>query len=245
MLNKIIHGDCLEVMKDIPDKSVDLVVCDLPYGVTQNKKDIIIDLESLWKQYNRIVKDDGVLVFTAQFPFTIDLILSQRKMFRYDLIWNKIMSSGFLNAKRMPLRSHEHILVFYKKLGTYNPQYIKGNSLHSQGNTDKVKTNNNYGNFYRYNDSRAGSTHKYPKSILDISKIHSSVSIHRTEKPVALAEWLIRTYSNEGDVVLDNCIGAGWTALAALKNNRKFIGIEIDEEYVKIARRRIAEWLEK
>lgn len=242
-INQIYCGDCLEVMKQIDDNSVDLILCDLPYGVTQNKKDICIDLEVLWQQYNRIIKDKGVIVLTSQFPFTIDLILSQRKLFRYDLIWDKQLVSGFLNAKKMPLRSHEHILIFYKKLGTYNPQYTKGNPLHSEGNAciDEEIKNKNYGKYYRTNDLRKGSTKKYPKSVLCIKKLHSSKTLHRTEKPVELAEWIIKTYSNKGDIVLDNCIGSGTTAIACINTKRNFIGIELDKVYVKIAQKRIKE----
>jgi site-specific DNA-methyltransferase (adenine-specific) len=233
-------------MKEIPNKSIDLILCDLPYGVTQNKKDIIINLKELWKQYNRIIKDKGIIILTSQFPFTIDLILSQRNMFRYDLIWNKQLTTGFLNAKRMPLRTHEHILIYYKKLGTYNPQFTEGEPLHSKGHSyiQKELKNQNYGKFNHTGDLRKGTIKKYPKSIINIQKPHPSTALHRTEKPVKLAEWLIKTYSNEKDVVLDNCIGTGWTALACLNTNRNFIGIELDKEYVEVARKRLKE-LEK
>ena len=178
---------------------------------------------------------------TSQFPFTIDLINSNRSMFRYDLIWDKRLVSGFLNANRMPLRSHEHILIFYKKLGTYNPQFKKGKPLHSKGNSYRTKElkNQNYAKFNLTDDKRAGSTQKYPKSIIRIQKPHPSKSFHRTEKPVELAEWIIKTYSNEGDIVLDNCIGTGWTALACKKLNRSFIGIELRKDYVDVAKKRV------
>ena len=242
-INQIHQGDCLEVMQDIEDKSINLILCDLPYGVTQNKKDIIIDLRKLWKQYNRILKEKGVVVLTSQFPFTIDLIMSQNDLFRYDLIWNKQLVSGFLNAKRMPLRSHEHVLIFYKKLGTYNPQFTDGKPLHSKGNSylHKELKNQNYGKFNHTDDSRKGSRQKYPKSIINIQKPHPSKALHRTEKPVELAEWLIKTYSNKKDTVLDNCIGTGWTAVACLNTERNFIGIELDKNYVKVAQQRIKE----
>jgi len=234
-------------MKDIKDKSIDMILCDLPYGVTQNKKDIRIDLTLLWEQYERIIKDNGAIILTAQQPFTTDLILSNRRLFRYDLIWNKRLVSGFLNAKRMPLRTHEDILVFYKKLPTYNPQFTKGEPLHSKGinymNT-KIK-NQNYGKFTHTDDKRKGNTKKYPISIINIDKCHPSIQIHPTEKSVKLMEYLIKTYSNEFDIILDNTMGAGTTGIACKNLNRKFIGIELDKKYFDIATKRIndAIWL--
>jgi len=239
--NKIYQGDCLELMKQIEDKSIDLILCDLPYGVTQNEADKVIDLKLLWEQYKRIITDNGTIVLTAQQPFTTDLINSNRGMFRYDLIWDKRLVTGFLNAKRMPLRSHEHILVFYKNLGIYNPQFTIGNPLHSKGINYKNKDikNQNYGKFVQLDDNRKGSLEKYPVSIIKIDKKHPSIQEHPTEKPVKLAEWIIKTYTNKEDLVLDNCIGTGWTAIACLKNNRNFIGIELNKEYCKISNERI------
>ena len=234
-------GDCLEIMKDIPDGSIDMILCDLPYGVTQNKQDITLPFDKLWKHYERIIKDNGAIVLFGQGTFYIDLVNSNRKLFRYDLIWDKVLTSGFLNAKRMPLRQHEQIAVFYKKLPTYNPQFKQGKPLHSKGLSYKNKEhiNQNYGEFGIIEDSRAGSTEKYPTSILSFTKPHPSVAKHRTEKPTTLLEYLIKTYTNEGKTVLDNCMGSGSTGVACLNTNRNFIGIELDEKYYEIAINRI------
>lgn len=234
-------GDCLEKMKEIPDKSIDMILCDLPYGVTKNKFDVKIDLEKLWKEYNRIIKDNGAIVLFGQGKFYVDLVNSNRKMFKYDLVWDKVLTSGFLNAKRMPLRQHEQIAVFYKKLPIYNPQFTNGEKLHGRGRAYLYKEikNQNYGHFKQIEDIRKGSTKKYPKSILKFSKTHPSKSQHATEKPVELCEYLIKTYSNEKDTVLDNCMGSGSTGIACINTNRNFIGIEIDENHFKLAKERI------
>ena len=165
---KLMQGDCLELMDKIPKSSIDLILCDLPYGVTQNKSDIIIPLDKLWEHYERIIKNNGAILLFGQGTFYVDLVNSNRKLFRYDLVWDKQLTSGFLNAKRMPLRQHEQIAVFYKKLPTYNPQFTQGKPLHSKGISYKNKehTNQNYGEFHIIDDSRAGSTEKYPTSIL-------------------------------------------------------------------------------
>lgn len=238
---KLYNGDCLEVMKDIPDKSIDMILCDLPYGVTQNKKDIALPFDRLWEQYERIIKDNGAIVLFGQGTFYIDLVNSNRKLFRYDLIWDKVLTSGFLNAKRIPLRQHEQIAVFYKKLPVYNPQFSKGKPLHGKGTSYKNKEhkNNNYGEFKQLNDVRKGSTIKYPTSILKFQKVHPSKAIHPTEKAIELMEYLIKTYTNENDTVLDNCMGSGTVGISAVKNNRNFIGIELDENYFNIAKERI------
>ena len=235
------QGDCLELMKDIPDKSIDMILCDLPYGTTRNKSDIIIPFEPLWKQYERIIKDNGAIILFAQGVFYIDLVNSNRKLFRYDLVWDKCLVSGFLNAKRMPLRQHEQIAVFYKKLPTYNPQFTQGKPLHSKGiaYTNKEIKNQNYGKFNITDDIRAGSTQKYPTSIIKFQKPHPSITIHRTQKPVELLEYLIKTYTNENDIILDNCMGSGTTGVACKNLNRNFIGIELDENYFNIAKERI------
>ena len=235
------QGDCLELMSDIPDKSIDMVLCDLPYGKTQNEKDVCLPFDKLWRQYNRIIKDNGCIALFGQGTFYIDLVNSNRKMFRYDLVWNKELTSGFLNAKRMPLRQHEQIAIFYKKLPTYNPQFSKGKPLHSKGKSYKNNPikNQNYGKFEATDDIRAGSTGKYPTSILKFAKPHPSIALHRTEKATALLEYLIKTYTNEGDTVLDNCMGSGPTGVACIKTNRKFIGIELDENYFNVSKARI------
>lgn len=235
------HGDCLELMNGITDKSVDMILCDLPYGQTQNEKDICLPFDKLWEQYNRIIKDNGCIALFGQGGFYVDLVNSNRKMFRYDLVWNKDLTNGFLNAKRMPLRKHEQIAIFYKKLPTYNPQFTKGKPLHSKGTSYKSKEhkNQNYGEFQMTDDSRAGSTDKYPTSILSFTKPHPSITVHPTQKPVELLEWLIKTYTNEGETILDNCMGSGSTGVAAVNTGRKFIGIESEQHYFEIAHSRI------
>ena len=242
---KLYQGDCLEVMKNIEDKSIDCIICDLPYGVTsKNKWDTIIPYEPLWKEYKRIIKDNGPIILFGQDKFTAKTMLSNEKMHRYNLIWNKVLTSGFLNAGRMPLREHEDIMIFYKKLPTYNPQFTEGKPLHGMGEKfKKVKNNNNnYNDFNSCNNpsaNREGDTKKYPKSILTFPRPASSKMLHPTEKPVELLEYLIKTYSNENDVILDNCMGSGSTGVAALNTNRRFIGVELDEKYFNIAKDRL------
>ena len=242
-INKIICGDCLDVMQNIPSNSIDMILCDLPYGTTRHKQDKKINLDVLWGIYKRIIKNNGAIVLTCQFPFTAELYYSNKSWFRYDLVWDKVLISGFLNSNRCPLRSHENILVFYRKLPTYNPQFSIGNPLHSKGNSYKNKEikNQNYGEFSVTDDIRSGSTEKYPKSILQFKKSHPSKSLHRTEKPVPLFEYLIKTYTNEGDLVLDNCLGSGTTAIACLNTNRRCIGIEKEPKYVEISKNRVIE----
>ena len=237
----LLQGDCLELMKDIPDKSIDLILCDLPYGTTRNSWDEVISFDKLWAQYNRIIKDNGAILLFAQGKFYVNLVSSNMKMFRYDLVWDKELVSGFLNAKRMPLRRHEQVAVFYKHLPTYNPQFTQGKPLHSKGTAYQTKelTNNNYGDFKATDDDRAGSTEKYPTSIMKFQKPHPSVCVHPTQKPVALLEYLIKTYTNEGDTVLDNCMGSGSTGVACQNTNREFIGMELDEKYFNIAKERL------
>ena len=242
---KIYQGDCLELMENIKDKSIDCIICDLPYGVTsKNKWDTIIPYKPLWKEYKRIIKDNGPIILFGQDKFTAKTMLSNEKMHRYNLIWNKVLTSGFLNAGRMPLREHEDIMIFYKKLPTYNPQFTEGKPLHGMGEKfKKVKNNNNnYNDFNSCNNpsaNRKGDTKKYPKSILTFPRPASSKMLHPTEKPVELLEYLIKTYSNENDVILDNCMGSGSTGVACLNTNRRFIGIELDKNYFNIAKDRL------
>jgi site-specific DNA-methyltransferase (adenine-specific) len=239
-----VNADCFDVFPFIEDKSIDAIICDLPYGTTQNKQDIIISFDKLWMQYERIIKDNGAIVLFGQGLFFVDLINSNRKLFRYDLVWDKQLISGFLNANRMPLRVHENIAIFYKKLPTYNPQYTEGKPLHSKGKTyiDKEHKNENYGKFEMTDDSRAGSTQKHPKSIISFPKPHPSIAQHRTEKSIEMLEWLVKTYTNKGDMVLDNTMGSGTTNLASLKLNRKSIGIEKEKQYYNVAVRRASEY---
>lgn len=237
-LNTIYNEDCLEGMKRIPDESVDMILCDLPYGTTQNKWDSIIPLEPLWEQYERIIKDRGAIVLTGQGLFSAELMLSNKKMYRYSLIWDKVLTSGFLNANKMPLRRHEDVLVFYKKLPTYNPQKTLGKKNHSKG-VKKENENNNYGEFGFVDNSEKLGDMKHPTSIITFSKPHPSVSAHPTQKPVALFEWLIKTYTNKGETVLDSCMGSFTTAVACDNTNRNWIGIEKEEEYCNIGLTRI------
>lgn len=235
-------GDCLELMRDIPDESVDLILCDLPYGTTQNKKDIQISFEPLWEQYERIIKPNAAILLFGQGLFFIDLVNSNRRLFRYDLVWDKELVTGFLNANRMPLRQHEQIAVYYKGLPTYNPQFTVGKPLHGKGTAYKNKElkNQNYGKFDATDDFRKGSTLKYPTSILRFQKPHPSTAVHPTEKPIRLLENLILTYTNENDIVLDNCMGSGSTGVACKNTGRRFIGMELDEDYFNIAKERLA-----
>lgn len=234
-------------MKQIPSGSLDMIACDLPYGVTQNKLDIVIPFEPLWSEYKRIIKERGCIALFAQGVFFVELVQSNRKMFRYDLVWDKVLTTGFLNAGRMPLRQHEQIAIFYKKLPEYHPQFTEGKPLHSKGVSymEKEHKNNNYGQFSMTDDSRKGSTEKYPTSIIRVPKPHPSIALHRTEKPVELLKWLVLTYSSEGDTIMDNCMGAGGCGVACAETGRKFIGIEKDPGYFEIAKNRIEDAYKK
>ena len=246
---KLKQGDCLELMRDIPSKSIDLILCDLPYGTTRNKWDSIIDLELLWEQYNRIIKDRGAILLFAQTPFDKVLGVSNLENLRYEIIWQKTAPTGFLNAKKMPMKAHENILVFYKKLPTYNPQMTQGHprkvsSKKSRSESAKrhseksLKGESNYGVFA--NDIEGyDSTERYPLSVQVFAKDQQKENYHPTQKPIALLEWLIKTYSNEGDLVLDNCMGSGSTGVACVNLNRNFIGMELTEQYFEIAKKRI------
>lgn len=241
---KLLQGDCLELMNKIPDKSIDMILCDLPYGTTKNKWDSVLPFDKMWKQYDRIIKENGCIALFADGMFMSDLMQSNKKLWRYNLVWDKELISGFLNANRMPLRSHEEICIFYKKLPTYNPQFTDGEPLHGMGTkfSQEKNKNNNYGNFDSCNNpsaKRTGDTKKYPKSIVKFPRPASCVMIHPTQKPVELLEWLIKTYTNENDFVLDNCMGSGSTGVAAVGINRNFIGMELEEKYFNIAKERI------
>ena len=233
---QLYHGDCLEEMKNIPDKSIDMILCDLPYWTTQNKWDSIIPLEPLWKQYKRIIKDNGAIVLFAQTPFDKVIGASNLKMLKYEWIWEKQQGTGFLNAKKMPLKKHENILVFYKKLPIYNPQMI-GNEIRTIKRNKNGKTTDNYGKFTY--DEQSTYVGRYPTSILSFDRDKNK--LHPTQKPVALLEYLIKTYTNEGEIVLDNCMGSGSTGVACININRKFIGIELEEKYFEMAKNRIEE----
>jgi len=241
MDNKLLKGNCLEIMKDIDSESIDMILSDLPYSskkrkTTWNNWDCEIDLDLLWKEYNRIIKQNGAIVLFAQDLFTAKLIMSNSKNYKYKWIWEKESGTGFLNAKRMPLKNTEDILVFYKKQCTYNPQMRMGKPYTTKKGTlssnyckrDKIVTTKNNGK-------------RYPVQTL---KFNREKGLHSTQKPVPLLEYLIKTYTNENEIVLDSCMGSGSTGLACLNTNRRFIGIEIEEKYFNIAKRRIKESFE-
>ena len=232
------HGDCLELMKNIPDGSVDMILCDLPYGTTNNKWDSVIPFSDLWNNYERIIKYNGCIALFSQMPFSAMLVMSNPKLFRYEWIWNKTLAQGFLNANKMPLRSHENILIFYKKLPTYNPQKTKG-MPYNKG-IRKANCTSNYGNIGENNGINA-TGERFPVDVLNFSNANHKNQKHPTQKPVALLEYLIKTYTNEGETVLDNCMGSGSTGVACVNTNRNFIGIELDEGYFNIAKKRIEE----
>jgi site-specific DNA-methyltransferase (adenine-specific) len=238
-LNKIYHADCLDLMREIPDKSIDMILCDLPYGTTACNWDVVIPFEPLWGQYERIIKDNGAIVLTASQPFTSILVLSNLPLFKYELIWDKIHPSNPYLAKIMPLKVHENILIFYKSPPTYNQIRTDNNESRK---TKLVRNGKHFGELYsnsikKYIYSNDGTS--TPVSVLTIMKDTSNCSnemrqinsIHPTQKPIALFEYLIKTYANENELVLDNCSGSGTTAIACHNLNRNFICIELDEEY--------------
>lgn len=246
---KLYNDDCLKIMPVIPDHSVDLILADLPYANknTHNEWDILIPFEPLWTNYKRLIKDNGSIILFGQGIFSAQLIMSNPTMYRYSLIWNKIRTTGFLNAHRMPLKQHEDILVFYKHLPTYNPQMVEGKEAsHSRGKNWEQKGNSmdkgkTYGNYNHDYDTPSTKTNmKYPTSILEFSN-KVQYHVHPTQKPVDLLEYLIKTYTDEGMTVLDNVMGSGSTGVAAKVLNRSFIGIEQDKHYFEIAKQRIEE----
>ena len=232
----LLHGDCLELMNDIPDKSVDMILCDLPYGVTQCKWDVIIPFDKLWEQYNRIIKDNGAVVLFGNEPFTSLLICSNLKNFKYNWIWQKNKATGFLNAKKQPLNDNETISVFYKKQCTYNPQMTVAEKIYKRGMAKRSKSDC-YGEEKDFVQIETGL--RYPKRIQYFNNNHTREQLHPTQKPVELLEYLIKTYTNEDEVVLDNCMGSGSTGVACINTNRRFIGMEIEEKYFEIAKDRM------
>jgi len=235
---KLLHGDCLELMKSIPDKSIDAIICDLPYGTTSCKWDTIIPFEPLWEQYNRIIKDNGVIVLTASQPFTSALVMSNPYMFKYEWIWKKERPTNPLLCKKQPPKYHENILVFYKSQPTFNPTKV----LRKEENKRNNKPRN-------YKDATKTDTEKYGDRVLsgsndliygsNILEIPMQRGLHPTQKPVPLMEYLIKTYTNENETVLDNTMGSGSTGVACINTNRNFIGIEMDDKYFEIAKKRI------
>lgn len=245
LLNRVTQGNCLEVMREIPDKSVDMILCDLPYGTTACKWDSIIPFDALWEQYERVIKNNGAIVLTASQPFTTSLIASNIDLFRYELIWDKTFGRQPQLANIQPMKRHENILVFakrgYGKI-TYNPQKEPlEKPYYSKGASNNAGARNDHG--LGLKKVAKTYTHKTPTSVLEFKPPSNGVSVHPTQKPVALFEYLIRTYTNEGEIILDNCIGSGTTAVAAINTGRQFIGIEREPEYVEIANKRIAEAL--
>ena len=235
MVIEIKQGDCLELMKGIPDGSIDMILCDLPYGTTACKWDTIIPFEPLWEQYERVIKDNGAIALTGSQPFTSALVMSKPDLFKYEWIWEKTITSNFMLSKRQPHKKHENVLIFYKRQPTYNPQMEVGKpykdrarkrtvSVHGGQETTKKPINNK------------GT--RYPSSVQLFSNGNNH-NIHPTQKPVALLEYLIKTYTNEGDLVLDNCMGSGSTGVACKNTNRNFIGFELDKAYFNIAKERL------
>ena len=231
------QGDCLELMKSIPDGSVDAIITDPPYGTTACKWDSVIPLEPMWERINKLIKPNGAIVLFAQTPFDKVLGYSNLSMLRYEWIWCKNLATGHLNAKKMPLKEHENIIVFYNKLPTYNPQFTKGEPY--------IKKSSSDGSVYRKGiggHTTENSGNRYPKSIITMTNASRKNKLHPTQKPVALLEYLIKTYTNEGETVLDFTMGSGSTGVACVNTNRNFIGIELDEEYFEIAKERIANY---
>ena len=246
VINRLFEGDCLEYMKEIPDGSVDMILCDLPYGMTQNKWDSYIPLDKLWEQYNRIIKTNGAIVLTSNGVFTAKLILSQPNIYKYKWVWEKSKPTNFLNAKKQPLRKHEDVCVFYKKQPVYHPQMTKGEPY------DKGKRKNqqcgNYGDFESVHVASDGE--RYPTDIIYVKTAESEGPVlHHTQKPIELGRYMVRTYTNPGDIVLDNTFGSGSFLVAALMEGRNFIGIEKNEDvalfkreeidYIDVAKKRL------
>ncbi len=222
-LNSVIEGDCIEIMTQLPNNSVDMVLCDLPYGTTQNNWDSVIPLDVLWREYKRVVKPNGAIVLTSQGIFTANLIVSNPKMFKYKWVWEKSKSTNFLNAKKQPLRKHEDVCVFYKKQPVYNPQMVEGEPYDKGMRKDQLS--GSYGDFHSVHVKSDGM--RYPTDILYFKTSESEGEvIHPTQKPVSLGRYFVRTYTNPGDVVLDNTSGSGSFLVAALLEGRNFIGIE-------------------
>jgi site-specific DNA-methyltransferase (adenine-specific) len=238
----VMYGDCLELMKNIPDKSVDMVLCDLPYGMVDAEWDSVIPFEALWEQYHRICKENAAILLFAIQPFATDLINSNRKEFRYDIIWEKTLKCGFFNAHKMPLRSHEEILVFYKKLPTYNPIKTKKEGVKIGHKRKNSKSKTFGGSVYQGTKCEkweyVETGERFPTSIIKFSNWNGA-SKHPTQKPVPLLEYLIKTYTNDGETVLDNTMGSGSTGVACVNTERNFIGIEKNNYYFDVAKERI------
>ena len=259
LVNQVFEDDCLHFMPQIPDKSIDFILCDLPYGTTQNKWDSVIDLDSLWREYKRIIKDNGVIALTSQGVFTAKLIISNEKWFKYKIVWIKSKATNFLNAMRQPMRKHEDICIFYRNQPTYNPQMSEGEAYDKGVRKDQLT--GSYGDFKPRHVKSSGT--RYPTDVVFMEEqpiedylyfktAESEGTVyHPTHKPVELARYLIRTYTNEGDIVLDNACGSGSFLVAAALERRRYIGIEKNEnvmlhkvketDYIKICRERLTQ----
>lgn len=244
MENEILHGDCLELMKDIPNGSIDMILCDLPYQTTKCSWDVLIPFAPLWEQYKRIIKPNGAIVLTASQPFTSALVMSNPKMFKYCWVWEKSRASGFANAKKMPMRKTEDVCIFYKSLPAYNPQNliyapkVMKNSKSTGGDTVRGDTESSKG---KGSLRTAGAEYvqewtNYPNNVL---RFNNETGIHPTQKPVALFEYLIKTYTNEGETVLDNCAGSGTTGVACQNTGRNYILMEKEQKYIDIIKERL------
>lgn len=234
------QGDCLELMKDIPDGSVDMILCDLPYQITRNEWDLMLPFESLWHQYCRIIKENGAIVLFSSGRFTSVLVNSNPAIWRYNLVWKKTTPTGFLNANRQPLRIHEDLCVFYKKQPTYNPQKTTGHKR--KVSTSQHKRNSKKTTNYGQHELRSyDSTERFPVSVLEFATDKQKSALHPTQKPIALLEYLVKTYTNPGEVVIDNCMGSGGVGVACVNTGRRFIGMELDPGYFAVAEKRINE----
>ena len=239
MINKVIHGDCLEVMMDIPSKSIDMILCDLPYGTTACKWDTIIPFDRLWIAYERIIKDNGAIVLMAGEPFTSFLIQSNISIFKYKWIWDKKFAGNFATANKRPLNTFEEAVLFYKKQPTYNPQKTKRDKPISSGKRCHPKNKTGTEENLTYYANKKIYTDKHPTTIISIPRDLGKGIFHPTQKPVLLFEYLIKTYTNEGNLVLDNCAGSGTTAIACINTNRNYICIEKEEKYFNFINERI------
>jgi len=245
-MNQIFCGECIETMSALPEGCVDMVFCDLPYGTTQNEWDTLIPFDKLWEQYYRIVKENGAIVLTAQPPFDKILACSNLKDFRYEWVWEKNKATGHLNAKKMPMKAHENILVFYRKLPTYNPQKTTGHkpfgAVKPKDNIPEPDKKRNYNHVTKTFGNDGTTTDRYPRDVQRFPVINNDnpLKFHPTQKPVGMIEYFIKTYSNPGDTILDNCMGSGSACIACINTDRKYIGIENDPEYYTAAK----EWIE-
>ena len=249
-MNQIYNGECIEVMSTLPDGCVDMVFCDLPYGTTQNEWDVLIPFEKMWEQYNRVVKPNGAIILTAQPPFDKILACSNLKHFKYEWIWEKNKATGHLNAKKMPMKAHENVLVFYRKIPTYNPQKTTGHkpvgAVKAWDNRPDPGSKRKYNHLKKTFGNEGKTTDRYPRDVqkFAVENNDSPFKFHPTQKSEEMIEYFIKTYSNPGDVVLDNCMGSGSTCIACINTKRQYIGIEMDTECFEIAKDWIDTYLE-